>query len=129
MNTNLPLESRLAVVHEIFLVVGRNSRICDHYRSHTSVFNLVLTILEDGVYDCTARESLISVLKKSPVWEKVKPFLKNDDPGCARKGCNCHYVDHEGNTGKCSGTHYGKWDGSKYDMKKCTCPQYVKKTF
>lgn len=126
MSTGMTIEERLQIVREVFMVIGHHKDIVSAESPKADSFYLVRAIVEDGTYSCTAKQRLIGILKKSPAWVRVRPFVKNDDTSCGRKGCQCSKYLH-GN-GPCIGSHH-KLVSGKYTTIKCTCMGFIQKDF
>lgn len=128
--TKLSIEERLQIIREIYLVIGHNDTVLDTNTPKIDNFYLTRAILEDKVYLCNNKQRLVGILKKSPVWAKVLPFIENNDNSCARKGCSCGKYSHTGPKEACVSSKYKrdkitrKWIGTK-----CSCPGFVKKKF
>jgi hypothetical protein len=121
----MTLEARLQIIRNLFLATVNNDRVLGASTPKEELFYLVKAILEEKVYASTNRNTLIQVLKKSPVWQEVLPFLQNSDVACGRKGCQCHKYYHK--DGPCTGHHYGR--KSPYLRTACICPGFMQKEF
>jgi hypothetical protein len=128
--SQLTIEERLQIVREVYLVIGNNKTVLTTNTPKIDSFFLTKAILEDKVYSCNNKHRLIGVLKKSPVWPKILPFIKNNDFHCARKGCSCPSYEHTGCENECLNTKR-KWNAAtkKYDRIPCKCPKFVRRTF
>lgn len=124
MSTGLSTEERLQIIHEVYLVIAHSSRVVCANSPKVDAFWLVRAILEDTVIPCTTKQALYSVLRKSPVWGKIRPFLKYNNTNCGRKGCQCYEFEHSGQNKSCTGHH---WKGNVKTL--CKCPGYIKKDF
>jgi hypothetical protein len=123
MATGWPIEARLQLVRELYLVIGNNQRIKDATNPKADSYWITRAILFDEVYATDNRCTLIKVLKKSPIWEKLQPFLKNSDTSCARKGCSAREEHHI--AGRCIGTWCGTWPRPA-DFQ-CACKEFIPK--
>lgn len=125
MASNWPLEARLHFINELYLVIGQSTRVDNHITIQADCFWLIKAIVNDTTHRINNKCGLVQVLKKSPVWEKVKVFMENSDMRCKRKGCNGHLSDHNGPNGVCLSSHYVRYSLPRM---KCTCPGFVPKT-
>lgn len=128
MSTGIPLDSRLDLVHELFLAVGQpGSRAMNHDTSIRDLLYLTRSILFDREpYGITMRQILCQEMKKTPIWSRVLPFLRHGEMTCARKGCNCLPICHP-NNGACSGLHTD-WSQPGPGVKTpCQCPGFIQR--
>jgi hypothetical protein len=126
MATSWPLEARLHLIHEIYLVIGENTAIHSHHTPQSDTYWLIRAIIKDTVMSANSRSKLISTLKKSPVWDKASQFLVNSDARCAYPKCNGHKSDHK--KGVCT----SRWCGGSYGWSiptgfKCSCKEFKPK--
>lgn len=122
----LTLEERLQLVNELFLAVGDNERVKQAASPQAHVYWLVRAILRNTTHPCNRKETLVQVLKKSPLWDKIYPFLCNDSYACGRKGCGCGAYVHTDNIGVCKGYHVD-YSKAPYPTTKCNCQGYIVK--
>lgn len=130
MSTGLSLEARLQIMHEIMLVVERNDKIHGADSPKVDLFWVLRAIHMDGEpFGCSTKQLLINTLRKSPVWPKVKPFLRYNDTTCGRPKCQHWSYEHKKDTGKCNGKIYTS--GQKYvgPTVPCPCQEFVQKDF
>lgn len=128
--TGQSIEERLQVVREIFLVTTHNKSVYSADTAKSDIYCLVAAILEDKDFSCNSKQRCVQVLKKSPVWEKVKPFLVNNDNSCARGKCHCGSYAHTKGKGKCSGNHYKRTGGSGgWKQVPCECQGFIAREF
>ena len=129
MSTKLSVSERQQIIYEILLVAMGSNRVMGANSPKVDLFWILKAVLTDGKpYKCTTKQTMISALRKSPVWSKVRPFLEYGDSKCDRKGCQCGAWQHESGTGKCNGHHYvdGYTSASKVP---CQCLGFIPKDF
>lgn len=140
--TNLPLEERLGIVHELILATIHNNDVLLTDNACRDAFYLIGAIIEDTKHPSTNHTKLIVALKRTPVWQRVLPFLDNEDSKCARKGCGCGSWCHTKGK-KCTGEKLVKlaagekppkgwrqqrW-AEEYYYRPCECPGFVQREF
>lgn len=129
MSTKLSVLERQQIIYEILLVAMGSSRVINANSPKVDLFWVLKTVLTGGApFRCTTKQTMISVLRKSPVWSKVKPFLEYSDSTCDRKGCQCGEWIHESGTGKCNGHHYVN-GYSLANKVPCQCLEFIPKDF
>lgn len=131
MATGWPIEARIALLHECWLAAGHAKSVQEADGPHKDWFYLTQAILDDTTYGCTTRQRLISQLKKTAVWPKVLPFLRNRDGKCAV--CKHSEWRHGGVSkaslpgGECSYQSYN-YSGHVTTLgEKCKCKKFVRK--
>lgn len=128
MPTGIPIEDRLQLIREIFMVVGHQEFILEAAGPKIDSFHLTQAILEDTTFGCTTRQRLIGALKKSPLWERVKPFLTNDDRSCGVKGCQHRSYYHANKVGPCSKS-IQVYNSHNVTTHVCECQGFKQKSF
>ena len=130
-NMNLSNTEKAALIYEVMLVAAFCKATDGADNPKIDLFRVLDAIMKDKTYSCTTRQTMIMTLRKSPVWEKVRPFLEYGDYTCARKGCQCSRYSHKDETGKCESVHY-KNDPNHYGhytKTPCTCTGFIPKDF
>lgn len=93
---NLGKNERWELIQEVFLVLSQNKKVIEVDTPKKDFFLLSLAILSDDGYRCNVTELMVQALKKSPVWNKILPFLVRSDSHCRTPKCDHGAYDHKG---------------------------------
>lgn len=121
--TNLSTEDRLQLVYELFLVVGNHPKVLEADAPKRDTFSLSNAIIRGETFPISSNQTLLRVIKKSPVWEKIKPFLRCIDSECASKGCKHSSYWHTDKNG-CEKSNYRITPSPR-----CGCRKFIQKVF
>ena len=132
MPTNIPLEERLGIIHEITLAIGDSShRTEDGFRS--DFFCLIMAIARDHMISCTCRQRLFGELRRTAAWPRVRPFLEYSDSRCSTTKCYHGKEYHTGPGGACLGRHGGYVINAigrfEWKYSPCQCIKFHQKDF
>lgn len=101
--TNLPFEERLDLVGKIMILTTEDPGVIGQDSPKIATWSLCGHILADTSIYMTSQTSLFKVLRKSDLWIRVLPFLRNGDNRCANKRCGHITYWHDKDTGVCIG--------------------------
>lgn len=125
MSSGLSIDRRLQIIHEIYLVIIENDEVKSADTPKVDSYWLIRAIIQDRTYGINTRTLLYRVLKKSPVWQSVQPFLCNVDTSCKNKQCEHSPEKHI--DGACTGRRYTGYNAVTKESVyvSCDCKSYV----